>query len=79
LIPVIGADHELVEITFEIDGHKSGHHPGLLGDNDGGVRHQVVSPALAPPRQACHEIDSGIGVLPDPQPKAMAACSSSAR
>ena len=36
----------------------------LLGDDDRGIRHQFVAPALAPPRHARGEIDRGIGLLP---------------
>ncbi len=62
--PVTGADHQLVEIAFAIDGHKSDQRAGLIGDDDRRIRHQIVAPALAPPRYARGEIDSGIGLLP---------------
>ncbi len=52
-----GADHELVEVTFEIDRHKSDQRTGLFRNNDRRIRHQFVAPALAPPWHARGEID----------------------
>ncbi len=66
---VIGADHQLVEIIFAIDRHKSEQCAGLFRDDDRRLRHQIVAPALAPPRYAGREIDSGIGLLPSLLPQ----------
>src|SRR6476620_12680443 len=64
-----GADHELIEITFEIDRHKSDQRIGLFCDNDRRIRHQFLAPALAPPRHACGEIDFWISLLPGSLPQ----------
>ena len=42
---------------------------GLFGDDDRGVRHQLVAPAFAPPGHARVEIDRGIGELPGLEPQ----------
>ena len=67
--PVIGADHELVEIARCIDGHEPDQRVRLFGDDDRGIRHQLAAPALAPPRHARGEIDRGIGLLPGLPPQ----------
>src|SRR5258705_11733212 len=64
-----GADHELVEITFEVDRHKSDQRIGLFCNNDRRVRRQFVAPALAPPWHARGEVDGRIGLLPAALPQ----------
>ena len=67
--PVIGSDHELVEVARGIDGHKSDQGIFLFGEQDAGVRHQFMAPALTPPADPRGKIDGGIGLLPGFQPQ----------
>ena len=67
--PVIGRDHQLVEIACRIDGDESDQRARLFGDDDGGIRHQLVAPAFAPPVDARVEIDRWIGLLPGLEPQ----------
>src|SRR5450755_2351973 len=66
---MIRRDHELVEVAAIIDGDKARDGVRLLGDNDLGLRHQFVAPALAPPIHTLREIDRGIGELPGALPQ----------
>ena len=67
--PAIGRDHELVEIAFGVDGDEPDQFSGLFRDDDRCIRHQLISPARAPPRHARGEIDRRIGLLPGLQPQ----------
>src|SRR5256885_7192391 len=64
-----GIDHELVEIAFAVDGDEAGQRTVLLGDDDRGLRHQILAPALAPPVQPRGEVDLWIGLLPGAMPE----------
>src|SRR6478609_5948945 len=66
---MIRIDNELVEIAVAVDGDEAGQRAVLLRDHDRGLRHQVLAPALAPPVQACREVDLRIGLLPGAMPE----------
>src|SRR4051794_20814390 len=64
-----GIDHELVEIAVAVDGDKAGQRAVLLRHDDRSLRHQIPTPALAPPVQPCREVDLRIGLLPGAMPE----------
>src|ERR1700760_1314725 len=63
------ADHELVEVTRGIDGDEAGEFIADLCDDDCGIRHQLMTPALTPPSHARGEVDRWIGLLPGALPQ----------
>jgi hypothetical protein len=66
---MLRGDNQLIKVVSGVDRDKSGQNAGLLGDNDGGIRHQLVAPALAPPRHACGKVNPWIGLLPGSLPQ----------
>src|SRR5579872_555251 len=67
--PMAGGYDKLVEIGVGVDRDESDELAYFFGDDDRGLRHQLLAPALTPPRHARGEIDFRIGFEPSLTPQ----------